>query len=127
MTILGAKTVMQRYVLILIVCSLVGLPLVWSVPRDLGEPFVGTDSQAVALITTLAPDYQPWVKSLWTPPGPEVESFLFALQAALGAGVVGYYLGRRERRRRYCDVQNHRGVSQGTIFPSDEGHTDVPG
>ena len=115
---------MQRYVLIVIVCSLVVMPLVWSVPRDIGEPFVGTDSQAVALIATLVPDYQPWVKTLWSPPGKEVESFFFALQAALGAGMVGYYLGRR---RRHGDVQNRRGNSQGKMSPSDEGHTDAPG
>ncbi len=32
---------------------------------------------------------------LWEPPSPEIESLLFAVQAALGAGVLGYYFGRR--------------------------------
>ncbi len=118
---------MQRSVLILIVCSLVGMPLLWSVPRDLGEPFVGTDSQAVAIIATLAPDYKPWIEIPWNKQVKIVESFLFALQAALGAGVVGYYLGRRGRRRCHGAVQDRRGAAQGTTSPSDEGHTDVPG
>lgn len=74
--------------------GLVGMPLVWSVPPEVSQAFTGTDSKAVALITTLAPDYLPWVEVLWQP-GLEVEAFLFALQAALGAGGVGYYLGRR--------------------------------
>jgi len=55
--------------------------------------FTGTDTQAQGVIQTLAPDYQPWFASLFTPPSVEIESLLFALQAALGAGVIGYYAG----------------------------------
>jgi len=55
--------------------------------------FTGTDAQAQGVIQTLAPDYQPWFESLFTPPSVEIESLLFALQAALGAGVIGYYAG----------------------------------
>lgn len=55
--------------------------------------FTGTDAQAQGVIQTLAPDYQPWFASLFTPPSVEIESLLFALQAALGAGVIGYYAG----------------------------------
>ncbi len=32
---------------------------------------------------------------LWEPPSGEIESLLFALQAAIGAGLVGFYFGRR--------------------------------
>jgi cobalt/nickel transport protein len=55
--------------------------------------FTGSDAQAQGVIQTLAPDYQPWFASLFTPPSIEIESLLFALQAALGAGVIGYYAG----------------------------------
>ena len=55
--------------------------------------FTGTDAQAQGVIQTLAPDYQPWFASLFKPPSVEIESLLFALQAALGAGVIGYYAG----------------------------------
>lgn len=55
--------------------------------------FTGTDAQAQGVIQTLAPDYQPWFESLLKPPSVEIESLLFALQAALGAGVIGYYAG----------------------------------
>jgi cobalt/nickel transport protein len=52
----------------------------------------GTDNQAQGVIEKIAPDYQPWFESLFTP-GSESESLLFALQAALGAGIIGYYAG----------------------------------
>lgn len=55
--------------------------------------FEGADSRAGNAVTELRPDFKPWVKPLWTPPGGEVESLLFALQAAIGAGVLGYGLG----------------------------------
>lgn len=61
-----------------------------------GEPtaiFTGSDAQAQGVIQTLAPDYQPWSTSLFKPPSVEIESLLFALQAALGAGAIGYYAG----------------------------------
>ena len=56
-------------------------------------PVAGSDVQAIGVIQTLAPDYQPWFDSLFKPPSGEIESLLFALQAALGAGVIGYYAG----------------------------------
>lgn len=55
--------------------------------------FTGTDAQAQGVIQTLAPEYQPWSTSRFKPPSVEIESLLFALQAALGAGVIGYYAG----------------------------------
>lgn len=55
-------------------------------------PGGGTDGQAQGVIEKIAPDYQPWFESLFTPGGGS-ESLLFALQAALGAGVIGYYAG----------------------------------
>ena len=61
--------------------------------------FSGSDGQAQALITQVSPDYQPWFNPLWEPPSGEIESLLFALQAAIGAGVLGYYLGLRRGQR----------------------------
>jgi cobalt/nickel transport protein len=37
--------------------------------------------------------YKPVAKPIWEPPSAEIESLLFALQAAIGAGVIGYFLG----------------------------------
>ena len=63
--------------------------------RQEGAEFAGADGQAMAAVTAIQPDYQPWFSPLWEPPSSEVESLLFALQAALGAGLLGYYLGLR--------------------------------
>jgi len=62
--------------------------------------FTGADGQVEGVIRQLAPDYQPWATPLLEPPSSEIESLLFALQAVLGAGFIGYYFGvRRERAR----------------------------
>lgn len=55
--------------------------------------FAGADDRATEAISSLNANYKPWFKPLWEPPSGEVESFLFALQAALGSGFVFYYLG----------------------------------
>jgi len=55
--------------------------------------FAGADSQASEAISALNPDYTPWFESLWQPPSGEVESFLFALQAAIGSGFLFYFIG----------------------------------
>lgn len=60
--------------------------------------FTGSDDQASALITQAKPGFEPWFQPLWEPPSSEIESLLFALQAALGAGVICYVLGRYHER-----------------------------
>lgn len=70
------------------------------------EIFRGADDQAKDVITKIAPGYQPWFKPLLEPPSGEIGSLLFALQAALGAGFIGYYLGvstTKTRMRRELD------------------------
>lgn len=61
--------------------------------------FVGTDTAAVESIARTDPGYEPWFHSVFSPPSAEIESGLFALQAAVGAGVFGYVLGAMRRRR----------------------------
>ncbi len=54
----------------------------------------GSDDQAGNVIDKLTGGaYQPWAHSIWTPPSGEIESLLFALQAAFGAIIIGYFLG----------------------------------
>lgn len=87
-------------IIVVVVVVLVSVPLVFGLGRG-EEPFSGADAQAESSITEDHPDYVPWFSSLYEPPSSEVESGLFALQAALGAGVLGYALGvLRTRRRR---------------------------
>lgn len=85
--------------LLLIVAALAVLPLALGLGDDEKEPFAGADAQAETAITEIEPDYEPWFSPLYEPPSGEVESALFALQAALGAGVLAYYFGLRRGRR----------------------------
>ncbi|MGW6531202.1 energy-coupling factor ABC transporter substrate-binding protein [Streptomyces venezuelae] len=86
-------------VLLLIVAALAVLPLALGLGDDEEEPFAGADAQAETAITEIKPDYEPWFSPLYEPPSGEVESALFALQAALGAGVLAYYFGLRKGRK----------------------------
>lgn len=99
----------QNVLLILAVILLGALPL-WIVERPVAGPdgqevelFAGADDKAKDMISEINPDYQPWFKSVIEPASGEIASMLFALQAALGAGFIGYYLGSavtREKMRR---------------------------
>jgi cobalt/nickel transport protein len=74
--------------------SLVALIVVVPLLLPLAEAeFGGADGQAEGVIAEIAPGYEPWFSSIWEPPSGEIESLLFALQAALGAGVLAYYIG----------------------------------
>jgi cobalt/nickel transport protein len=55
--------------------------------------FGGADGQAEEVITAINPEVEPWFEPLIEPPGGETESLLFALQAAIGAAIIGYFLG----------------------------------
>lgn len=82
-------------ILLILVVLLAVIPLLLPVAEHLDEPFAGADGQAEAAIVETYPDYEPWFSSFWEPPSGEIESLLFSLQAALGAGLVGYYIGLR--------------------------------
>ena len=58
--------------------------------------FGGADGQIEGVISEMNSSYEPWFESIWTPPSGEIESLLFALQAALGAGYIGYYIGKKQ-------------------------------
>jgi cobalt/nickel transport protein len=99
----------QNWLLLIAVVLLAALPL-WLVEKPAadadGKPaeiFAGADNKAKDLIGEIAPAYQPWFKPILEPASGEISSLLFALQAALGAGFIGYYLGvsvTREKMRR---------------------------
>jgi cobalt/nickel transport protein len=88
----------RNVALLLLAAAIVLLPLL--APQLEGASFAGADGKAQALIESIEPEYRPWAAPLWAPPGQEVESLLFALQAAIGAGVLGYCLGLRRGKRR---------------------------
>ncbi|APT91272.1 cobalt transport protein CbiN [Corynebacterium sphenisci DSM 44792] len=57
------------------------------------EPFGGTDGAAEDVVAEVHPGYEPWFESITGELPGEVESGLFALQAGIGGGVLGYALG----------------------------------
>ena len=86
----------KNTVLILLVLALVIVPLVMNKAPELS----GSDGMGMDLIGEIDKNYQPWYGSLWEPPGGEMESLLFALQAAIGSGFIGYYFGYVKGKKR---------------------------
>ena len=112
----------QNILLILGVIVLALLPL-WIVERPAAGPdgevaiFGGADDQAKNLIGEINPEYQPWFESLIEPASGEIASMLFALQAAIGAGFIGYYIGvgrTREKMRREIETWREAAGQNGT-------------
>lgn len=85
-------------VLLLVAAAIVLLPLL--APQLKDAAFEGADGKARALIEAVDPAYRPWASPLWAPPGKETEGLLFSLQAAIGAGLLGYYFGLKRGQRR---------------------------
>ena len=85
----------ENLILILLVVAIATFPLVWKAGADFG----GADDQVKDVVAEINPEYKPWFEAIWSPPSAEVESFLFALQAAIGAGVIGYWIGFQRGRR----------------------------
>lgn len=79
----------MNWLLLLGVVVLAVLPLLFIKDSEFG----GADGAAEEAIKEIAPNYEPWFQPFIEPPGGETESLLFAVQAALGAGVVGYAIG----------------------------------
>lgn len=81
------------WVLLLLAVSLALSGLVWNSAGPSGAEFAGADNLAAQAAGKPATSFA----ALWRPPSPEVESGLFALQAAVGGLLLGYVLGRRSR------------------------------
>ena len=85
------KKIWKKNLLLCAAVVLIAASPLW-LKRD--AAFEGADGQAMDAVAELNPTYQQWASPLITPPSGEVESLLFAVQAALGAGVLGFILGR---------------------------------
>lgn len=96
----------KTIVILLLVCVVIAiLPLAMIKNSEFG----GADGEASDAITSIlgVEEYEPWASPLYEPPGGETESLLFCLQAALGAGVIGYSIGiLKERNKRKTDALN---------------------
>jgi cobalt/nickel transport protein len=61
--------------------------------------FTGTDDKAVTAIQSIDKNYHPWFDGVKIFRSKELISTFFSLQAALGAGVLGYYIGYSRGKR----------------------------
>lgn len=82
----------SNIILLLAAALIVAAPIILSLPGD----YEGTDDLAAGAVEETG--YQPWFEPLWSP-SEEVEGLIFTLQAATGAGLLGFILGRISTRR----------------------------
>lgn len=82
-----------------------------------GSEFGGADDQGPALIEKEHPDYHVWFHPVWEPPSGEIESLLFALQAGIGAGVVGYALGYMRGKKQNMQEQTQHEMEEKVTLP----------
>ena len=94
---------MKKKAVILVICLLLACVLIAAIPLLVihDSEFGGADGQAEETIATVDPDYEPWASNVLEPPGGETESLLFALQAALGSGVIFFAFGYLVARKKY--------------------------
>jgi cobalt/nickel transport protein len=91
----------QNIILLILVVLLAAVPLIINSTAK----FSGSDDQFVDMVKDIRPSYQPWFNNIWEPPSSEVESFLFAVQAAIGAGFVGYFFGFYQGKKQGSSVK----------------------
>lgn len=103
---------------LIVLLTVLPLWLAGAPPAEPGEApaiFAGADERAQQAIGTIAPDYQPWFTQVLEPASAEIASLLFALQAAAGAGMIGFWLGlsvARERARRPANTEPARSTQE---------------
>ncbi|GAA1722719.1 energy-coupling factor ABC transporter substrate-binding protein [Propioniferax innocua] len=102
---MSESTVQKKNSLGVTLALLAALVLLFAIPMLIApeapegeEAFGGTDAAATEQLEE--DGYEPWFSPVFEPGSGEIESGLFALQAALGAGVLGYAIGHYSARRR---------------------------
>jgi len=80
-------------ILIAVMIVLFALPLIILPNAEFG----GADGNAAQEIEDSG--YEPWITPLWEPPSGEIESLLFSVQAAIGAVIIGYFVGYERGKR----------------------------
>ena len=94
---------------LLLIAALVAL-LTVPLLLNAGSEFGGSDNAGGEVIQELNPGFERWASPVWEPPGPEIQSMLFSLQAALGAGVIGYFFGFKRGQRSGVDRNDGSGA-----------------
>lgn len=105
------------WLMLLVALLLAAIPVIAGMGGDGEEKFGGADGRAEETIAEIDADYEPWFSLRSEDLPGEVESGLFALQAALGAGVVAYVLGvyrGRQKEREESGADSTRSVDSPT-------------
>jgi cobalt/nickel transport protein len=90
----------KHYIIIIaIVIAIFALPLILFPAAEYG----GTDDAAEQAISDQG--YEPWFSPLWEPPSGEIESLLFALQAGIGAMIIGYFVGYERGKKAKKEIK----------------------
>ncbi|BDH79686.1 MAG TPA: energy-coupling factor ABC transporter substrate-binding protein [Methanothermobacter sp.] len=83
----------KRHIIMLIIVAFICI-IPFLLYNGLGEEqgyFGGADDKASQIIEETG--YKPWFEPIWEPPSGEIESLLFAVQATIGALIIGYVFG----------------------------------
>lgn len=91
-----SRSTLINWLLVVAVLVIAIVPLVF-IGSETG--FGGADAAAVERIEADNPDHEPWFTPIFEPAA-ETASTLFALQAAIGAGFLGYLFGSLNTRRK---------------------------
>ncbi len=85
--------------------------------------YAGADGEAEGVINDITGGtYKPIAEPFWEPPSGEIESLLFGLQAAIGAGILGYFFGYYRAKKTYENELGYKGKSKPeSDMPSPEG------
>jgi len=90
-----SRSTLINWLIVLAVVALAAVPLFLGSATGFG----GADGIAAAQIEAANTGFEPWFTPFFEP-SPETASGLFALQAAIGAGFLGYFFGVARTRRR---------------------------
>ncbi|MDO5726250.1 MAG: energy-coupling factor ABC transporter substrate-binding protein [Tissierellia bacterium] len=84
-----------RIILFILLLLMIVVPLYMLKDAEFG----GADDAAEDQIGDSNPEYEPWFEPLFEPKSGEIESLLFSAQAAIGAIIIGYYLGYNKGKK----------------------------
>lgn len=70
-----------------IVVALIAIPFAF----EGNSSFSSSDDGGPEWLTSMG--YHPWIQPFWKPPTSDMEAGLFAMQAAIGGGIVGFVFG----------------------------------
>ncbi len=89
---------------------IVGVVILFAAPPILfpSAEFGGSDSSAEQAISDQG--YKPWFNPIWEPPSSEIETLLFSLQAAIGAVIIGYFVGYEHGKRAHRKIKGNSAV-----------------